>query len=194
MSIYKVTYSVNPDHINTEELQSMSLPATDAQTNRNPQHLAEPSTEMHSFSNHSLHEESSPNNFESIISQSSDEEAVARELIKMMEQSDYYEESLTKGNSLNFPREPLITNGTASNHPSEQCGTRDSRLINPEDVSPALERGSIFNPGEASSPEERHGNGNPYQSPGEGRKHDNHTKSKTVQTLIFLDISSVDKF
>ena len=172
MSIYKVTYSVNPDHINTEELQSISLPATDVQTTCNPQHLSEPNTETHSFSNHSLHEESSPNNFESIISQSSDEEAVARELIKMMEQSDYYEESLTKGNSLNLPKEPSMTHGNASGHLREQSGTRDGRLINPEGVSPALERGSMFNPSEASSPEERLGGGNPYsnQSPGEGRK------------------------
>ena len=150
----------------------MSLPTTDAQTTRKPQHLTEPNTEMHSFNNHILDQESSPNNFESIISQSSDEEAVARELIKMMEQSDYYEESLTKGNSLNLPREPPITNGAASGHPMGQSDARDSRRINPEDVSPALERGFMSNPVEASSPEERLGNGNPYsdQIPGEGIK------------------------
>lgn len=172
LATYKVTYSVNPDHINIQQLQSIPLPATDAQAARISQHITVPNAETHSFDNHSLRQESSPNNFESITSQSSDEEAVARELLKMMEQSDYYEESLTKGNSLNIPREPPMTNGIASSHLMGQSGTRDSRLSNSEDVSPVLERGSLFIPGEASSPEERLGNGNPYpnESPGKGIK------------------------
>ena len=92
---------------------------------------------------------------ESILSQSSDDEALLKELMKLVENEDDYEKAEERVKSLELPREPVKTNGDSTDR---YLGTTISDGMDyhaRREISPTQVKASGFTPGHMSSPEER---------------------------------------
>jgi len=145
LASYRIKYTVNPGHVAplkqlpsnvspslstkaeriSEPLRSLSIPSTVKEQNHVPSN--------------------SPNNSESAISQSSDEEAVMKELIRMMERSGEYETQLVNGSGL-----PTVN----SLRPERSVGEDTTYKPSQYDKSVASER-SFPDPAKYSSPGDR---------------------------------------
>lgn len=126
-----------------KQLPSSSPAPVNKRISEHPKLVAIPST----VDEQSQDLEASPNNVESLISQSSDEEAVIKELIKMMEKSGEYETQLINGSEMvpsthYNPKRTIVESSERKN------------VVNHLEDSTSPER-SVFNPSKYSSPEDK---------------------------------------
>ena len=112
--------------------------------------------------------DTSPNNVESVLSQSSDEEAVIKELVRMMEVSDEYETQLINGSQ-------LLDNSRAGKGISQDTSPIGTKHLQ---MSITSEK-PVFNPSKYSSPDER---------VVDGRVHSANTPGKYLAFLLVLKL------
>ena len=106
--------------------------------------------------------DASPINGESVVSQSSDEEAVIKELMKMMEKSDEYETQLVNNPILDM------------SHSSRSGNNFDQTSPQPTSLHHMVSESLPFNPSKHSSPEEKTEDSSNYYAKTHG-KHSIHT-------------------
>ena len=128
MSSYRIRYIVNPDHVAPlKPLPALLPPSVSPKIEKVPE-------QSHSHAAHSsgIHQSytqnASPNGAESTVSRSSDEEAVIKELMKMMEDSNEYESQLVDSSLL------ALSNGSRSgqsiaHHITPQSPTNQHRPL-----------------------------------------------------------------
>lgn len=153
--MYKIKYVVNPELSGALKQLQNSIPASAYAKPIKFSDQSRPAFIPSTVDELSQEIVSSPNNDGSLMSQSSDEEAVIKELIKMMENSNEFETQ-----PINHSKLSISNSSEPGNRSKEQY--TDQRRSEDQSFGQNVSRQSVFNPSKHSSPEERSGNGDMF--------------------------------
>ncbi|XP_065058397.1 syntaxin-binding protein 4-like isoform X2 [Rhopilema esculentum] len=171
---YDIKYVVNSDHVSSPRLHQLTVtPKSREIANTRVSNGFSPT-----MGEQTIIQESPP--IESFISQSSDEEAVVKELMKMMEKSDEYEISMNT-DALSKARADVLERHLEDASYSETYEPLRSDLHYLEEASPES-NGTVFKPGKFSSPAVENGVPHVHQN-------DSPAERKTISQYLDEDMN-----